>query len=233
MQKIIFLAILFVVNAKLKYTNLNTKQLKFKNFINDEKYPIVFGIGPPGTGKTLIATYEAVNALESKKYDKIIITRPAVTVDEELGYLKGNLNEKMQPYIQPIFDYLLDYYSRDQLNTLIINNKLEISPIAYLRGRTFKNAFVIADEVQNCTPNQFKMLLTRIGLNSKLVAIGDPGQSDLDKMNGLQDFINKLTLTYKDINSFKIFDDGFGLVFFDNLGIKRHKIIENIMNIYK
>jgi phosphate starvation-inducible PhoH-like protein len=217
--------------AKQLYNIKNPKQIKFQEFINDINYPIVFGIGPAGTGKTFITTHQAINALINKKYEKIIITRPAVTVDEELGYLKGDIKEKMQPYIQPIIDYFQDFYSQEQINMLIETNKLEISPIAYLRGRTFKNAFIIADEVQNTTPNQLKMLLTRIGNNSKLVCIGDPEQSDLNKLNGLTDFVNKLNLKYPE--TYKMYDDGIALVQFDNKCIQRHKIIKTIIDIYE
>ena len=217
--------------AKQLYNIKNSKQIKFQEFINDINYPIVFGIGPAGTGKTFITTHQAINALINKKYEKIIITRPAVTVDEELGYLKGDIKEKMQPYIQPIIDYFQDFYSQEQINMLIESKKLEISPIAYLRGRTFKNAFIIADEVQNTTPNQLKMLLTRIGNDSKLVCIGDPEQSDLNKLNGLTDFVNKLNLKYPE--TFKMYEDGIALVQFDNKCIQRHKIIKTIIDIYE
>lgn len=228
-----FIIMVFITfcRAKQLYNIKNPKQIKFQEFINDINYPIVFGIGPAGTGKTFITTHQAINALINKKYEKIIITRPAVTVDEELGYLKGDIKEKMQPYIQPIIDYFQDFYSQEQINMLIETNKLEISPIAYLRGRTFKNAFIIADEVQNTTPNQLKMLLTRIGNNSKLVCIGDPEQSDLNKLNGLTDFVNKLNLKYPE--TYKMYDDGIALVQFDNKCIQRHKIIKTIIDIYE
>ena len=212
------------------YNIRHPKQVKFQEFINDVNFPIVLGLGPAGTGKTFIATHEGINSLINKKYEKIIITRPAVTANEELGFLKGDINEKMQPYIQPIMDYFKDFYTQDQINILIQSNKLEISPIAFLRGRTFKNAFIIADEVQNCTPSQFKMLLTRIGYGSKLICIGDPGQSDLNKLNGLTDFVNKLKLKYSE--SFKMYNDGIALVILDNECIQRHKIIKKIMDIY-
>jgi len=231
MLYLILIIMLSVCRGKFlaKYSTHLPKQAKFKNLLTSNDYPIVFGIGPSGTGKTLMATYEAINGFENNMYKKIIITRPAITAGEDLGYLKGDIKDKMLPYIQPILDYFLDYYTKNQIDIMIANNQLEIAPLAYLRGRTFKNSYIIADEIQNSTPTQLKMLLTRIGNNSKIVVLGDTEQSDLGPHNGLVDFLNRINLKNE---PYEIYENGFGIVTFDNSYIQRHKIIEKIIEIY-
>src|SRR5210317_724106 len=156
----------------------------------DPQKDIVFGIGPAGTGKTLLAVQVAVKMFKEGKIDKIIVTRPAVSVDEDLGFLPGTLEQKMAPWTRPIFDVLRNYFDARQIEGMIEEGIIEIAPLAYMRGRTFKNAFILADEMQNATQNQMKMLLTRLGEGSMMAVTGDLAQADRLKDNGLIDFTN-------------------------------------------
>ena len=158
----------------------------------DEKKDIVFGIGPAGTGKTLLAVQVAVKNFKEGLVDKIVVTRPAVSVDEDLGALPGTLEQKMAPWTRPIFDVLREYFSTYEIESMIQEGIIEIAPLSYMRGRTFKNAYIIADEMQNATPNQMQMLLTRLGPGTKLVITGDLDQSDLGPENGLQEIVYKM-----------------------------------------
>ena len=159
------------------------RQVNYLQEIQD--HDITFGIGPAGTGKTLLAVQMGIKLFQEGKIDKIIVTRPAVSVDEDIGFLPGDLNEKMAPWTRPIFDVLGEYYQTKQIAAMLEEGIIEISPLAYMRGRTFKNAYIIADEMQNATQNQMKMLLTRLGENSKMVVTGDLAQADRLKDNGL------------------------------------------------
>ncbi|NDH82452.1 MAG: hypothetical protein EBY69_03730, partial [Burkholderiaceae bacterium] len=149
-------------------------------------------LGQAGTGKTLLALAAGLEqVLDSKRYNEIIITRATVPVGEDIGFLPGNINKKMDPWTRPIFDVFLDFFSQREIDLMMYNSVIEISPLAYMRGRTFKNAFIIADEMQNSSPNQMLMLTTRIGVGSKMVVTGDLKQSDKGLESGLYDFINK------------------------------------------
>lgn len=154
--------------------------------------------GPAGTGKTLLACVQAITYLEKNIVDKIVLTRPTISIDkEDFGFLPGTLEQKMDPWLKPFFDILLTYYTQKEIDGLIYSQKLEICPLTYMRGRTFNNAFIIGDEMQNSTPHQMKTLATRIGSNSKLLILGDSEQSDFfDKehyfKNGLSDLIERL-----------------------------------------
>jgi len=162
----------------------------------------------------------------------LVITRPTSTVDgESLGFLPGKLEEKMHPFLLPIYDYLLDYYTKDGIASLINTGKLEIAPLCFMRGRTFKNSFIIGDEMQNTSENQMKMLLTRLGCNSKLVLTGDLKQSDVGNDNGLSHLISLLTCKYTE--PYKMFNDGFGLVTLDSSCIQRHPMIKKIVDLYE
>jgi phosphate starvation-inducible PhoH-like protein len=213
-----------------KYTLTNPKQLKFQSLIQDKNLPIVFGLGPPGTGKTMIACNEAIKQLKEQQINKIIITRPAITVEENLGFLPGTMETKMKPFMIPIYDYFLDYYSMDNIQSLINNNKLEISPLCFMRGRTFKNCIIIADEMQNSSKNQMKMLLTRIGPNSKLLITGDLEQSDIID-NGLKNIVDLMDKKYTE--KYKLFNDGIGIVNLDKSCIQRHQVIEKVLDLYE
>lgn len=156
---------------------------------------MVFAVGPAGTGKTILAVIRAIQALRANEIDKIVVTRPAVSVDEKHGFLPGSLNEKMAPWTQPIFDVFHEYYGLAETNAMLEHGVIEIAPLGFMRGRTFKHSFIIADEMQNATPDQTKMLLTRIGVGSSMVLTGDLNQHDrgFDK-NGLKDFIDRLVM---------------------------------------
>ena len=169
----------------------NESQQSLLNAI-DEK-PLVFAIGSAGTGKTYLAVAKAVEALEEGRVRRIILSRPAVEAGESLGYLPGDMEEKLSPYLRPLYDALCDRLSTKRLKALMAEGVIEIAPIAFMRGRTLNNAYVVLDEAQNCTYQQMKMLLTRLGWNSSMVVTGDPEQSDLlPDMSGLAEVAGKL-----------------------------------------
>lgn len=155
--------------------------------------PLVFAVGSAGTGKTYLAVAKAVEALESGAVRRIVLSRPAVEAGESLGFLPGDMEEKLSPYLRPLYDALIDRLSTKRLKALMAEGVIEIAPIAYMRGRTLNNAYVVIDEAQNCTYGQLKMLLTRLGWNSSMVVTGDPAQNDLlPGMSGLMDVAEKL-----------------------------------------
>jgi phosphate starvation-inducible PhoH-like protein len=181
-----------------KPIQLVPKSLNQESYIdlleNDQRL-IVFASGPAGTGKTMLAVLAALKAFRAGECSKILITRPAVGVDDEQhGFLPGTLDQKMEPWTRPIFDIVEEYYRPQEVTRLLEEKYIEIAPLAYMRGRTFKNSWIIADEMQNATPSQMKMLLTRLGENSKMVVTGDTQQADRRaKDNGLLDFQSLMT----------------------------------------
>ena len=201
----------------------NDNQRTYLHKLQDEQKSIVFAIGPAGTGKTMLAVQHGIKLYQEGLVDKIIITRPAVSVDEDLGFLPGDLNEKMAPWTRPIFDVFLEYYQQKDINRMLEEGVIEISPLAYMRGRTFKNAYIVADEMQNATVNQMKMLLTRLGENSKMVVTGDLAQADRLNDNGLINFCNLITG-----KNFKHID----VVQFDHKDIERHQAVKEVLFIY-
>lgn len=201
----------------------NANQKEYLKKLQDEDTNIVLAIGPAGTGKTMLAVQHGIKLFQDGLVDKIVVTRPAVSVDEDLGFLPGDLNEKMAPWTRPIFDVFLEYYKQADITKMLDEGVIEISPLAYMRGRTFKNAYIIADECQNTTVNQMKMLLTRLGEGSKMVVTGDLAQADRMNDNGLIDFCNLLAgkqLKYVDI------------IEFDHRDIERHNAVKEILSIY-
>ena len=179
--------------------------------------------GPAGTGKTLFACQEAVKAYSNSEIEKIIITRPTVSVDEDLGYLPGGIGEKMSPWLEPIYGIFGNYFSSYEIERLKDRNVIEILPLGYTRGRTFDNSFVIADEFQNATINQTKTLLTRIGLDTKMVMLGDLEQVDIERnSSGLLDFIERIDdeLEYIDY------------VCMDDEDVQRHPVVKEILGLY-
>jgi phosphate starvation-inducible PhoH-like protein len=207
-------------------TPKNEKQEELLSYLEDYNIPIIFTIGPAGTGKTFLSCHYAITSYLKGECDKIIITRPAVSTDEEHGFLPGSLNDKMKPWLRPIYDIFQKYISYNHLQKLIKNETIEICPFAFMRGRTFENCVIIADETQNSTINQMKMLLTRISYGSKLIVNGDLEQSDSSR-NGLKDFINRYRYT-NDNNKTLI-----KIVEFDNSQVQRHNVIKDILNIYE
>lgn len=188
------------------------------------KNDLVFAIGPAGTGKTYVSVAVAVRALKNKEVKKIIITRPAVEAGENLGFLPGDLKEKIDPYLRPIYDALSDMIPSEKLRYYRENNIIEIAPLAYMRGRTLNNAFILLDEAQNTTPMQIKMFMTRMGPDSKVIITGDRSQIDLPKKqkSGLIEALNIL----KDIN-------GIGFVELDGRDVVRHRLVKDIINAYE
>ena len=180
-------------NLAPKYKPKTENQKIYTTHLNNPETSIVLGIGPAGCGKTLFACITALDQLKRGNVEKIVLTRPIVPVeDEEIGFLPGNLINKMDPWTRPVFDIILEQYQQHELTQMLKNNIIEVSPLAFMRGRTFKNSFIIADEMQNSTPNQMLMLTTRLGTNSKLVITGDLKQSDKTQENGLRDLMYKL-----------------------------------------
>lgn len=216
-----------VMKTKLAniYTPKTKNQILYNNILNKDTEYLLSVVGPAGTGKTFLACVKGIEKLKENKIEKIIITRPVVSVEEEnLGFLPGNIEKKMDPWVRPIHDVFLDFYSKKEVNELILNNKIEISPLGFMRGRTFKDSLIIADEMQNSTPNQMLMLLTRLGKNSKIVITGDLNQSDLKEKNGLQDLINKMN---------KKIPDNFYLVKMNETDIQRSNIVTQVLDLYK
>ena len=212
--------ILFGTNKKkIKAHTLNQIKIleAFKN--ND----MVFAIGPAGTGKTYTGVAIAVRALKNKEVKRIILTRPAVEAGENLGFLPGDLKDKLDPYMQPLYDALKDMIPQERLDEYIKRGIIEIAPLAYMRGRTLDDAFVILDEAQNTTKNQMKMFLTRMGKKAKFMITGDPGQIDLPKsaMSGL-----------KKANEILQKIDGIEIVYLDGNDVIRHKLVTSIIEAY-
>ena len=202
----------------------NFNQDDLLGLLEDKNINIVFATGPAGTGKTFISTLAGIKGLKNNKLDKFVVTRPAVSVDEQHGFLPGTLQEKMAPWTRPIMDVFEEYYSPDQIEYMLNDNKIEVAPLAYMRGRTFKNSYIIADEMQNATDNQMKMLLTRIGENSKLVVTGDLAQHERGyDSNGLKCFIERLT---------KLGSDRIKMVQFTNGDIERHPVVTEVLRLY-
>ena len=176
------------------YLPKTLNQQTYVDYMKNTNVSVVFGVGPAGSGKTLFACSSAIQELKQGFVDRIIITRPIISVDEELGYLPGSIEQKMNPWTRPIFDIFSEFVSLSEIKQMVENGVIEISPLAFMRGRTFKRSFIIADEMQNSSPKQMKMLLTRLGDDSRMVVTGDLKQSDRSNDNGLYDFIQRLQL---------------------------------------
>ncbi len=209
-----------VNGRKIKPQTANQRKLVELMNIND----MVFAFGPAGTGKTYTGVALAVRALKEKQVRRIILTRPAVEAGEKLGFLPGDLKEKLDPYMQPLYDALRDMIPPEKLETLIEKEVIQIAPLAFMRGRTLDNAFVILDEAQNTTHAQMKMFLTRMGKNAKFMITGDPGQIDLPRhvLSGLKEAL----LILKDVK-------GIGIVQLDDKDVIRHKLVKKVISAYK
>jgi phosphate starvation-inducible PhoH-like protein len=211
------------------YMPKSVNQQNYVEHLNDKNTDLIIAVGPAGTGKTLFACLKAISQLKNGEIRKLVVTRPVVTVEEEIGFLPGNINKKMDPWTRPIFDLFLEFFSKAEVDNFIFNNVIEISPLAFMRGRTFKNSFIIADEMQNSSPNQMKMLTTRIGVNSKMVITGDLNQSDIPSKNGLKDLIEKID-NYNIKNNDEL--SSIKVVNLEKEDIERSEIVKNIINIY-
>jgi phosphate starvation-inducible PhoH-like protein len=214
---------------KRKQVHLIPKSLNQEEYIGlltDESKYIVFATGPAGTGKTMLAMLAGIKAYKDKQVSKLILTRPAVGVDDEKhGFLPGDLNAKMEPWTRPLFDVMAEYYRPQEVARMLEEQIIEISPLAYMRGRTFKDAWIVADEMQNATPGQMKMLLTRLGEGSKIVVTGDTRQADRkENDNGLLDF-KGLVSAYQ--NSKYVAG-----VEFCHKDIMRHPAVAEVLKIY-
>ena len=213
---------LFIQTKKRKIIPRTEIQNNYLQLLNSKN--ITFAIGPAGTGKTYLAVAKAVSALQDGKVNKIILSRPAVEAGEKLGFLPGDLKEKVDPFLRPIYDALYSMLPYEQVEKKLLNNTIEIAPIAFMRGRTLEDCFIILDEAQNTTKTQMKMFLTRLGKNSKMVIVGDNTQIDLISKNdsGLIDAAKKL----KNI-------EDIGFIELDNKDVVRHEVVRKIINAYE
>ena len=203
----------------------NVAQENYVELLKNPKKYIVFAIGPAGTGKTMLGVQMAIKLYKEGVINKIIVTRPAVSVDEEHGFLPGTLNQKMEPWTRPIFDVFEEYYHPKEIQSMLEDGVLEIAPLAYMRGRTFKQAYIIADEMQNATPSQMKMLLTRLGEGSRMVVTGDLQQADRPKENGLLDFCN----LYNQGGDYRMI----AMANFETKDVERHPVVKEVLSIYQ
>lgn len=202
----------------------NKHQEQYVSILKNKNKKIVVATGPAGTGKTLFATEFGVKNYLLGEYEKLIFTRPSVSVDEDLGFLPGTLEEKMAPWVRPIYDVLYNYISPKEVSFLMEEKIIEIAPLGYMRGRTFKNSWIVADEMQNSTVSQMKMLMTRLGENSRLVLTGDLDQFDrINEINGLEDFLNKFKgKRSTSITSYEFYRSD----------IQREEVVKEVLDIY-
>lgn len=217
----------FPQKAKKQRVEIVPRNLAQENLVASLENPnkfITFAVGPAGTGKTLLATLHAIKCFKAGLVEKIVITRPNVAVDDkDIGYLPGDILKKMTPWMMPVLDVFAEFYTSIEIQTMLEENIIEMVPIAYVRGRTFKNAYIIFDEAQNSTPTSLLSILTRIGDGSKMVVTGDLKQGDRGVQNGLADFIGRFSNQSKFIDVIK----------FENKDVERHRVIKDVLNIYK
>ena len=213
----------------------NISQKKYMEILNDFSQKIVIATGPAGSGKTLLATEMGIKNFLEGKYEKLIFVRPAITTDEDIGFLPGTLEDKLGPFIRPLYDILYNYITPQEVKELIDEKIIEIAPLAYMRGRTFKKCWIIADEMQNSSISQMKMMLTRLGEGTRLIITGDLEQNDRhDEINGLQDFLyrfkNKTNILDLDTNYRKL--ESITSLEFNTNDIERSEVVKEVLNIY-
>lgn len=209
--------------SEVKLIPRNTAQEEYILALEDYDNKIIIATGPAGTGKTMLGALMAVKMLLAGEIERIIVTRPAVSADEELGFLPGDLNEKMAPWIRPIFDVFEEYFSPYEIKEMVKDGVIEIAPIGFLRGRTFKDSVVIADECQNLKSPIMLMLLTRIGTGSRMFLTGDTKQTDIKGVNGLEDILDKLK--YKKVKSIKVVE-------FNAEHVEREEVVKEVLSLY-
>ncbi len=210
---------------KLRKTLIKPKSLHQNEYLESiQRYDINFGVGPAGTGKTYLAVAKAVEALEQEQVSRLVLTRPAVEAGEKLGFLPGDLAQKVDPYLRPVYDALYEMMGFDKVEKLISRHVIEVAPLAYMRGRTLNHAFVILDEAQNTTPQQMKMFLTRVGFGTRAVITGDITQTDLPghQASGLKQVLNILNGV-----------EGIGFNYFSAEDVIRHPLVQNIVKAYE
>ncbi len=215
----------FKQSVKLKRTQIVPKSRHQNEYLESiQKFDINFGVGPAGTGKTYLAVAKAVEALEQEQVSRLVLTRPAVEAGEKLGFLPGDLAQKVDPYLRPVYDALYEMIGFDKVEKLIARHVIEVAPLAYMRGRTLNHAFVILDEAQNTTPQQMKMFLTRVGFGSRAVITGDITQTDLPghQTSGLKQVLSIL----KGV-------EGVGFSHFSARDVVRHPLVQNIVRAYE
>jgi phosphate starvation-inducible PhoH-like protein len=210
------------INTQIKPKTHN--QETYLKHLNDWNVKIIIAIGKPGSGKTLLATKTALEHLNMKKMDKLILTRPTINNGNDLGALPGNIHKKMNPWLRSIYDQAYKFTGKQGIESYLKNEKIEICPLEFTRGRSFESCFILGDEMQNSTPSQTRMLLTRIGEGSKMILTGDLEQTDIKGQNGLENFIN-LYDDFGDIDQIKI-------VKFDDNDVVRSEIVKKVLEIY-
>jgi len=207
----------------------NPTQQQYVNAMNKNQSNIVVAVGPSGTGKTLLAIQIGVQKLMQRQVAKIILTRPTVSVEEDIGFLPGKIEDKMLPWLRPIFDVLHKHFSKDAIQKMISDNVIEMCPLSLMRGRTFENSWIICDEAQNTTTNQMKMVLTRLGKNSKLVIIGDTEQQDGKfAHNGLTDIVQRLESQCETAKT-----NGIHIIKFSQSEVQRHQVVKYLLDLYE
>lgn len=212
-------------NIEKKFTQpKNIHQQQYISLLKQKNKKIIVVAGPAGTGKTLFATEYGIRNFMLGTYDKLVFTRPSVSVDEDLGYLPGTMEDKMAPWIRPIYDILYQHMSPTDLNHYMEEKTIEIAPLGFMRGRTFKNTWIVADEMQNSTISQMKMLLTRLGENSRIIVTGDLDQHDrVGEINGLEDFLNK----FRGKRSASI-----SSIEFEKNDVQREEVVKEVLDLY-
>jgi phosphate starvation-inducible PhoH-like protein len=212
-----------VITAKKKV--ITPKTLHQKEYVDSiDKFDIVFGIGPAGTGKTYLAVAKAVNYLRENLVKRVVLVRPAVEAGEKIGFLPGDIQEKVNPYLRPLYDALYEMLTPNKVEELISNKIIEIIPLAFMRGRTLNDAFIIMDEAQNATPDQMKMFLTRMGFGSKVIVTGDITQIDLPSSQE-----SGLINAEKRLNNI----DDIAFIYFSRIDVVRHNLVQKIIKAYK
>ena len=223
LKKLVFLFQNMAIWSSRAVVPKNRHQEAYLRALRDPPKKIVVCTGPAGTGKTLLATENGIRAFLKGDVERLVFTRPSVAVDEDLGFLPGSLEEKMAPWIRPIYDVLYQFVSPQEVAEFMEQRLIEIAPLGFMRGRTFKHTWIVADEMQNSTVSQMKMLLTRLGEKSRLVITGDLEQFDQAGINGLDDFLSKFKGRRSDsISSFE----------FDNTDIQREEVVKEVLEIY-